>query len=88
MKWYLLAPARLAKAYSVILNRFGKVGPVPEGMSAEVALKSMRLDALHKKMKAQVLEAAKSFEQKNGYRPPYWELVRMAGDAFKAQGRL
>jgi hypothetical protein len=85
--WYLLAPARLAKAYSVILNSFGKVGPIPEGMSAEVALKSMRLDALHKKMKAQVLEAARSFEQKNGYRPPYWELVRMAGDAFKAQGR-
>ena len=83
--WYLLAPARLAKAYSMLLNRFGKVGPIPEGMSADVALKSLTLDKLHKRMKEKVLAAASSFEQKNGYRPPYWELVRMAGDAFKQQ---
>jgi hypothetical protein len=85
--WYLLAPARLAKAYSMLLNRFGKVGPIPEGMGANVALLSLRLDTLHKKTKEGVLAAAGSFEQKNGYRPPYWELVRMAGDAFKAQSR-
>ena len=80
--WYLLAPARLVKGYSLILNKFGKVGPIPEGMSTPVALKSMSLDKLHKKTKEKVLEAAKSFEEKNGYRPPYWELVKMAGKAF------
>ena len=85
--WYLLAPARLVKGYSLILNKFGKVGPIPEGMSAQVALKSQRLDSLHKKTKEKVLEAARSFEEKNGYHPPYWELVRMAGAAFKAQNR-
>jgi Permuted papain-like amidase enzyme, YaeF/YiiX, C92 family len=86
--WYLLAPARLVKGYSLILNKFGKVGPVPEGMSAQVALKSQSLDNLHKQIKKRVLAEAVAFEQKNGYRPPYWELVKMAGDAFKAQSRL
>jgi len=86
--WYLLAPARLVKAYSVIMNKFGKVGPVPEGMSAQVALKSQSLDKLHKQIKKQVLAEAEAFEQMNGYRPPYWELVKMAGEAFKAQSRL
>jgi len=38
--WYLLAPARLVKGYSVILNKFGKVGPIPEGMSTPVALRA------------------------------------------------
>ncbi|MBS1127591.1 MAG: hypothetical protein H6Q93_1580 [Nitrospirae bacterium] len=86
--WYLLAPARLVKGYSVILNKFGKVGPIPEGMSTPVALKSMRLDKLHKQIKKQVLAEADAFEQKNRYRPPYWELVKMAGDAFKTQSSL
>jgi hypothetical protein len=86
--WYLLAPARMAKAYSAVLNYFGKVGPIPEGMTAGVALKSLSLDTLHKQIKKRVLAEADSFEQANGYRPPYWELVRMAGEAVKAQGRL
>ena len=80
--WYLLAPARLVKAYSIILNYFGKVGPIPEGMSTPVALKSMSLDKLHKQIKKRVLAEAAVFQQKNGYRPPYWELVKMAGEAF------
>lgn len=78
--WYLLAPARLLKAYSVALNYFGEIGPVPEGMDAATALKSMSLDKMHKRMKQEVLASAASFEQKNGYRPPYWELVSMAED--------
>ena len=76
--WYLLAPARLAKAYSLLLNVFGKAGPVPEGMDAATALKSMELDTMHKRLKQEVLASAVLFEKKNGYRPPYWELVRMA----------
>jgi hypothetical protein len=80
--WYLLAPARLVKAYSVVLNYFGKAGPIPEGMSAGIALKSMRLDTLHGQIKKRVLAEAGSFEQINGYRPPYWELVKMAEKAF------
>ncbi len=81
--WYLLAPARMVKAYSVVLNLFGKVGPIPEGMDACTALKSEWLDKVHKKTKRRVLAAAGSFQQKNGYRPPYWELVKMAEQAYR-----
>ncbi|MBP1747576.1 MAG: hypothetical protein H6Q52_115 [Deltaproteobacteria bacterium] len=75
---YRLVPAWLAKTYSGILNFFGKVGPVPEGMNARVAVKAMELEKKHKRLKQQVLASATLFEEKNGYRPPYWELVRMA----------
>src|SRR6185295_865356 len=40
-----LPPARLAKGWSWLKNRFGKVGVIPEGMSATTAL---RVDALTK----------------------------------------
>jgi len=80
---YLLAPARLLKAYSAVLNSLGRAGPVPEGMSTVTALKSQWLDKLHKQTKQKVLAAAQSFEIKNGYRPPYWELVSMAMEAYQ-----
>ncbi len=84
--WYLLAPTRLVKAYSVMLNYFGKVGPVPEGMDAGTALKSVELDKMHKRLKQEVLASAALFEEKNGYRPPYWDLVRIAERVYKLQG--
>ena len=84
--WYLLAPARLLKAYSTVLNRFGRMGPIPEGMSTVTALKSQWLDKMHKQTKQRVLAAAAAFEQINGYRPPYWELVRIASEAYGAPG--
>jgi len=33
-QWYLLPFSRIIKAYSMLMNRFGKAGPIPEGMSA------------------------------------------------------
>jgi hypothetical protein len=80
---YLLPVARAAKAWSVLLNVLGKVGPVPEGMSATTALRSEALAAAHGELRARVLEAAALFEQERGYRPPYWELVRMARERRK-----
>jgi hypothetical protein len=77
----LLPLARLAKAYSVIVEAFGGEGPVPEGMSATVALRAQWLEGTHAAIKAEVLEAAEAFERERGYRPPYWELVRMAREA-------
>ena len=32
-QWYLLPITRIVKGYSVVMNYFGKTGPVPEGMS-------------------------------------------------------
>ena len=79
--WWELAPARLVKAYSVGLNLFGAVGPMPEGMDATAALRNLELSAMHEAIKGKVLAQAAAFQQKQDYRPPYWELVRMANTA-------
>ena len=76
--WYLLPAARLAKAYSVGLNLVGKEGPVPEGMTATIALRATWLENRHREAAERVIAAAEEFEASKGYRPPYWELVRMA----------
>ena len=73
--------ARLAKAYSVLLNTFGDVGPVPEGMTAAVALRARALSERHDTIAARTRDAAERFERERGYVPPYWELVRLARDA-------
>ena len=49
--WYLLPIGRATKLYSMILNLFGAVGPVPEGMSAEAALKNVEYSETHEKIK-------------------------------------
>jgi len=79
--WWMLAPVRLVKVYSVVLNLFGKVGPVPEGMEATAALRNLKLSARHEEIKKKVIIQAALFQKKQGYRPPYWELVRMASKA-------
>ena len=78
---WLLPPVRLAKAWSVMLNRLGKVGPIPEGMSATTALRVRRLISNHALLKARLLEKSEKFKAENGYTPPYWELVRLAREA-------
>jgi hypothetical protein len=79
--WWLLPPARLVKGYSATLNFFGGVGPIPEGMDATASLRTLELDSMHKKIRDRVLAEAAAFQEKQGYRPPYWELVRMANKA-------
>ena len=39
-QWYLLPLSRIVKGYSMLLNQFGKAGPIPEGMSATTALRT------------------------------------------------
>jgi hypothetical protein len=78
---WMLAPARLVKAYSVVLNLFGKVGPMPEGMGAAAALRNLELSARHEEIKKKLLVQAAFFQEKQGHRPPYWDLVRMANRA-------
>jgi hypothetical protein len=79
-QWWRLPLARLAKAYSVCLNLGGKVGPVPEGMTATAALRADLYRAEHAKLKAQLELLAADFRKREGYAPPYWELVREAKD--------
>ena len=70
--------ARVAKAYSALLNTLGDVGPVPEGMSATVALRARALSERHDAIASRAEAAAERFERERGYTPPYWELVRLA----------
>ncbi len=78
---WALPPARLAKAYSMLLNWFGKEGIVPEGMSATQALKNSTLVKTHKALKEKTEVLVKKFTEEKGYIPPYWELVRLAEEA-------
>jgi hypothetical protein len=78
-----LPGARLAKAWSVALNGLGKIGRVPEGMSAATALRVQRLKANHAALAARLREKAAQFKAERGYVPPYWELVRLAREAQK-----
>ena len=76
--WWKLPFARVAKAYSALLNSLGRVGRIPEGMSAEAALRYEGFNDRHKALRDRVLAKANDFRQRDGYRPPYWELVRLA----------
>ncbi len=80
-----LPVARVAKAYSVVLNGLGRVGPIPEGMSPGAALRSRSYTRRHDELVEKVMTDARRFEEANGYRPPYWELVAMARSAVSSQ---
>jgi hypothetical protein len=79
--WHKLPFARLAKAYSVVKNWFGGVGPIPEGMSAATALRVQRLKANHAAMVERLLKKVETFKTERGYVPPYWELISLAREA-------
>jgi hypothetical protein len=76
--WYLLPLSRIIKGYSMILNLFGRAGPIPEGMSAATALRVRSFSLMHGAIKERALVAAEEFKEHNGYIPPYWEIVKMA----------
>lgn len=83
--WYLLPVARVMKGYSAVLNLLGRVGPVPEGMSATGGIRTTyymkKHDAIYERLETKTQE----FKMKNGYEPPYWEMVKLAR---VAQGEL
>jgi hypothetical protein len=73
--------ARVLKGYCMIKNRFGKIGLIPEGMSATQALKNETFVAMHVAVKNKTMQLADEFFKKNGYRAPYWQLVKFAATA-------
>ncbi len=81
--WYMLPVARAAKGYSSVLNLFGAIGPIPEGMSATSALKYEFFVSKHARAAASVRNSARLFRRERGYEPPYWEMVRMARNALE-----
>jgi hypothetical protein len=74
----MLGPARLTKAYSMILNWWGAIGPMPEGMDAAAGLRHKRFSRRHEEVQALVREGAEQFRRTRGYVPPYWELLKIA----------
>ncbi|MGG9971247.1 YiiX/YebB-like N1pC/P60 family cysteine hydrolase [Ferruginibacter sp. SUN002] len=69
---------RIVKGYCWIKNLFGKEGIIPEGMSATQALKNQTFVAMHISTKQKVEIDAENFVRQNGYKPPYWQLVKFA----------
>ena len=76
---------RVVKGYCVIKNLFGKIGMIPEGMNATRALKNQTFVAMHVRVKNKTMQMADEFLNKNGYRPPYWQLVKFAAKAADEQ---
>jgi hypothetical protein len=76
--WYMLPVARTAKAYSEMLNLFGSVGPVPEGMSSTAALKNKDYSAKHAAIKEGLAHLEADFQRQKGYAAPFWGLLQMA----------
>ena len=79
---YLLPITRIVKLYSSLLNVFGLVGPVPEGMSATAALRNKRLTDDHNTIKARVESMAIEFKNQYEYTSPYWQLVEFTKKAM------
>lgn len=78
---HLLPPARAAKAWSLVLNLFGKKGPIPEGMTASRALRVRSLGWRHETIRGRLEELVQEREAKDGYVAPYWTLVELAEQA-------
>lgn len=78
---FLLPAVRFLKGYSIIKNQFGGIGPIPEGMNATQALKSDAFIDRHEGLKQETRKQAIDFENQNGYKPPYWELVEQARES-------
>jgi hypothetical protein len=76
--WYMLPIGRVMKLYSTILNIFGSVGPVPEGMSPEAALRNVKYSDDHSRIANRLMILTRQFKIENGYVPPYWKLVDLA----------
>jgi len=85
--WYRLPVARLAKAYSWLVNRIGGVGPVPEGMCASAALRNKAFSDRQRQLAARVTEAADRLTREQGYPPPYWVLLDLARKERAASDR-
>ncbi len=79
---YKLPLARILKLYSVFLNWFGEMGPIPEGMNAIAALKNEWFSRQHKSVRDKLDEHVRNFKRDKGYSPPYWEIVKLARQAM------
>jgi hypothetical protein len=83
--WWKLPVARLAKLYSLVLNLFGKEGPVPEGMDPQAALRAQTLADRHESFREEVEAAADAYRETEGHAAPYWTLLGFASEAVASE---
>jgi hypothetical protein len=77
----LLPLARLVKMYSLALNLAGKVGPIPEGMSATTSLRVAAYRKRHSLIAERAAKLSGEFARQNRRPPLYWELIQLGRQA-------
>ncbi len=80
---FILPLYRIAKAYSWILNKIGKVGPVPEGMDGLTALRVTTFNKKHAKLVEQIQARSEVYTKEQKHLPPYWDLVKIAEEELR-----
>jgi Permuted papain-like amidase enzyme, YaeF/YiiX, C92 family len=79
---WMLPVVRVLKGWCVLLNKMGKVGKIPEGMSATQALKNQYVVDMHKAVKKETEALVDEFVKTKKYFPPYWQMVALAKQAY------
>ena len=85
--WYALPMARLLKGYSMVRERLGGIGTIPEGMAPASALRNRSYNARHAAIKALLRDRVAQWATEKGYRPPYWALVSLAREVAQIKPR-
>jgi hypothetical protein len=80
---WMLPVVRVLKGWCWLLNKMGKVGMIPEGMSATQALKNQYVVDMHQAVKKETETLAAEFVQTKKYFPPYWQMVALAKQAYQ-----
>lgn len=76
--WYQLPPVRVIKGWSVLLERLGRTGPVPEGMSARAALRNRAFGDRQRRIAAEVHDRIAVLERDQGYPLTYRLILELA----------
>ena len=72
---------RIVKGWCMIKNHFGKIGIIPEGMSATQALKNQYFVAMYQALKTATTIKINQFIKEQHYQPPYWQMIKLAREA-------
>ncbi|MBX2962380.1 MAG: hypothetical protein KF687_07705 [Cyclobacteriaceae bacterium] len=80
---WLLPIARVVKGFSMVQNVLGKPGIIPEGMTATQALKNNSFVDRYQNLKEKTEIKIQQFISVNNYRPPYWQMVKMATESLE-----
>jgi hypothetical protein len=80
---WMLPVVRVLKGWCWLLNKMGKIGKIPEGMSATQALKNQYVVDMHKAVKKETEVLVDGFIKEHKYFPPYWQMVALAKQAYQ-----